>query len=353
MGEDDLLDIKSGEVMRTVMSHEPETALVVFGGDQVGGSELQESHSGMAKWIQSLTTVGSTQVPFATIFGNHDDQVTTFLSPQWHPWTGALLVLHVPLVAILVGLHVARGVPRRVVSAAGIFLCISGLILVCMFLLGYQSARMRRAILHYEQAHFEVSSQSQAGSPDLPGVSNYVLRVSCHNTSSRRPFLIFLMDTGGGRIDYGFTGAQMEWVQSVSAQYPGSHAILFAHLPSVEFERALTAGESVFRCVGDEETEPSAVTEWPPMESLAKAGIQALFVGHDHRNSYCCMPNRTRITTPTLCYGRHTGYGGYGDWARGARVIRYTFGKHGSLETWLRMENGSVASPITILLHQQ
>jgi hypothetical protein len=48
-----------------------------------------------------------------------------------------------------------------------------------------------------------------------------------------------------------------------------------------------------------------------------------------------------------MCYGRHTGYGGYGDWARGGRQILLD---QRSLETdmrsWVRMEDGSISGNV-------
>ena len=41
----------------------------------------------------------------------------------------------------------------------------------------------------------------------------------------------------------------------------------------------------------------------------AAGGARAVFAGHDHGNAWCCRPT---AGPPSLCYGRHTGYGGYG-----------------------------------------
>jgi len=68
-------------------------------------------------------------------------------------------------------------------------------------------------------------------------------------------------------------------------------------------------------------------------------------VGHDHGNAYCCPYSRG--SQLSLCFGRHTGYGGYGDWARGARVFELTAAPAGGalrIDTWVRMEDGSVNS---------
>ena len=50
-----------------------------------------------------------------------------------------------------------------------------------------------------------------------------------------------------------------------------------------------------------------------------------------------------------LCFGRHTGYGGYGNWMRGGRQILLnlaTLGK--STETWMRLEDGSESGRVTL-----
>ena len=51
-----------------------------------------------------------------------------------------------------------------------------------------------------------------------------------------------------------------------------------------------------------------------------------------------------------ICFNRHTGYGGYSDWARGGRQIVVEESKLGEkvLETWIRLEDGSVSGRVTL-----
>ena len=51
-----------------------------------------------------------------------------------------------------------------------------------------------------------------------------------------------------------------------------------------------------------------------------------------------------------LCFNRHTGYGGYSEWARGGRQIVVEEAKLGEnvLETWIRLEDGSVSGRVTL-----
>ncbi|OAQ99464.1 hypothetical protein LLEC1_03673 [Akanthomyces lecanii] len=51
-----------------------------------------------------------------------------------------------------------------------------------------------------------------------------------------------------------------------------------------------------------------------------------------------------------LCYGQHTGYGGYGNWIRGGRQIVVTREKlrNGTLDTHTRLETGEVVGAVTL-----
>lgn len=50
-----------------------------------------------------------------------------------------------------------------------------------------------------------------------------------------------------------------------------------------------------------------------------------------------------------MCYGRHTGYGGYGDAPRGGRQIFLDQNSmDNELETWIRLEDGKVSRAVTL-----
>lgn len=69
---------------------------------------------------------------------------------------------------------------------------------------------------------------------------------------------------------------------------------------------------------------------------------QAVFVGHDHGLDWCCPYHKL-----WLCYARHTGYGGYGNWPRGARIVEITEDPF-SIKSWIRMEDGLVHSEVIL-----
>ena len=73
--------------------------------------------------------------------------------------------------------------------------------------------------------------------------------------------------------------------------------------------------------------------EYHYVELFFSLSWQAIFVGHNHGLDWCCPYEKL-----WLCFARHTGYGGYGDWPREARIIEITQQPF-SFRTWIRMED--------------
>jgi hypothetical protein len=97
----------------------------------------------------------------------------------------------------------------------------------------------------------------------------------------------------------------------------------------------------------------------PFMQALLHTnGLKAVFSGHDHGNDWCqkwdqLYPNVTMAqnSAPFLCFGRHTGYGGYGKWMRGSRQIKVLLNedKHDAeVTTWIRLEDGSISGKVNL-----
>lgn len=87
---------------------------------------------------------------------------------------------------------------------------------------------------------------------------------------------------------------------------------------------------------------------------LDTEGLVAVFSGHDHGNDWCFKWNGilSGMTLAgnglDLCFGRHTGYGGYGSWTRGSRQVLVSLAKLGTPETWTRLEDGSVTGAVVL-----
>ncbi|KAK3115545.1 hypothetical protein LTR53_004992 [Teratosphaeriaceae sp. CCFEE 6253] len=95
----------------------------------------------------------------------------------------------------------------------------------------------------------------------------------------------------------------------------------------------------------------------PFMRALLETpGLIALFSGHDHGDDWCFkwdskLPGMDLVGNGLdLCFGRHSGYGGYGSWTRGSRQILVTEDllKHGVVETWNRLESGDVSGSVVL-----
>ncbi|KXJ94172.1 Metallo-dependent phosphatase-like protein [Microdochium bolleyi] len=117
----------------------------------------------------------------------------------------------------------------------------------------------------------------------------------------------------------------------------------------------------------------------PFMRSLVAEtpGLRAVFTAHIHGASWCArwgpdtLPADYPVRPPArggvdsggsdavdICFGQHTGYGGAGDWVRGARQLRLSRkqlsagagggeGRSG-LDTWIRLETGDVVGAVSL-----
>jgi len=118
-------------------------------------------------------------------------------------------------------------------------------------------------------------------------------------------------------------------------QPPGAPVLVFLHIPLPEFDEVWRLGG----CVGEKHEDvccPSINTGLFAAMHLA-GGVRGVFCGHDHVNDY-----QGRLHAIRLCYGRASGYNTYGreGFLRGARLIRLH--EDGSdFATWLRLDDGS------------
>lgn len=95
----------------------------------------------------------------------------------------------------------------------------------------------------------------------------------------------------------------------------------------------------------------------PFMQALVDTpGLLAVFSGHDHGNDWCWrwegqLPGMSVVGNGIdLCFGRHTGYGGYGTWTRGSRQILLSeeLLKQDVVETWVRLETGEISGSVVL-----
>ena len=175
-------------------------------------------------------------------------------------------------------------------------------------------------------------SLSQRGPINVTGVSNYWLDVYLpdnqddHGEKSVLGAKIVFFDSGGGSIETQVDQSQIQWFSETKPPHHHSQdssptdvpVVAFQHIPSTIEQFRYRDGQ----CSGLSEDDGVAPLTYDAgiVEVLRDAGnVQFLAVGHDHGNGYCCHHGNSTLH---LCYGRHSGYGGYGGWDKGARVYR-------------------------------
>jgi predicted phosphodiesterase len=195
----------------------------------------------------------------------------------------------------------------------------------------------RRDLLQVDQS-FPLSL-SEGGPVDVFGTSNYVLNIS-NPENATVAAQIYLFDSGGGALPEAIHESQLHWFHEHQSSVP---AIAFQHIPT---ETHLFSNEcSGFHGEGIAELRYDAGI----VRALADTERFAfLAVGHNHGNDYCCSYNST--TNFKVCFGRHSGYGGYGKWERGARVYELTIDGMTSAsmqwKSWVRLESGELVDEV-------
>ncbi|KAL4916360.1 Metallo-dependent phosphatase-like protein [Aspergillus aurantiobrunneus] len=311
-------DARTSNTMTSILSIE-DPQLVVLNGDLITGEATQRANS--SSYVDRVVApLVERDVPWASTYGNHD--------------TATNLCAH------------------------GVF---------------------QRETTHQNSLTQRMVSDAAAG------FTNYFLPVFPHNSSAEVPeVILWFFDTRGGtsclESEDGY-GMRPDWVhQSVIEWFAASHSEIMGQyarvIPSLAFFHIPAYAARAFQNDGvDSRTEPGINDDipvkqqgylWdgdnymgqdiPFMEALLRTeGLIASFSGHDHGNDWCFNWNE-RLPDMDLegnglkmCFGRRTGYGGYGDWARGGRqiVLREKVGE-APIETWIRLEGETVSAQVTL-----
>ncbi|PQQ13001.1 putative inactive purple acid phosphatase 16 [Prunus yedoensis var. nudiflora] len=311
-----LQDVNSTRVMCSVLDDE-NPDFVIYLGDVITANNIAIRNASLY-WDQAVSPTRAKGIPWASVFGNHDD--AAFEWPiEWFSAPG-IPKIHCP---------VANS------SCSGEEDC--------------SFKGTQRLELMKNEIELNALSYSQFGPKELwPSVSNYVLQVfSSENPKSPVAFLYFL-DSGGGSYPEVISSAQAEWFRKKAVEInPDSRVpeIIFWHIPSRAYKKVAPLFGIHKPCVGSINKEKVATQEAETgiMKLLVeRASAKAVFVGHNHGLDWCCPYEKL-----WLCFARHTGYGGYGNWDRGARIVEITQQPF-SIKSWIRMEDGSVHSEIVL-----
>lgn len=250
-------DANTFKVLESIIPEE-KPDLIVLSGDQLTANNIDKNATDVYRNV--CKHLAKYKTPWAMIFGNHDD------APLEKPGEeeGTLLVT---------------------------------------------PAKTSREQLYEVDHSFAPLSLTEKGPTSLFGTSNYILNVDAPGGGKEVGLQLLFLDTGGGSLPKQLESNQVNWFhQHRKKDIP---MIAFQHIPTKEF---VHDGD---RCEGLHDEDVDHIVKDPKMvDVLAKDGnVQFLAVGHNHGNDYCCSYKDMH-----LCYGRRTGYGGYGTWERGARV---------------------------------
>ncbi|KAK1817241.1 hypothetical protein LTR12_008331 [Friedmanniomyces endolithicus] len=205
---------------------------------------------------------------------------------------------------------------------------------------------------------------AHAGPADIDGVSNYYIQVFGTAPSPVPMATLFFIDSHGQvpsevhNPDYkAIQSTQIAWFTETSQTLrkaremhhnPKHVSLAFQHIPLPEF------ADASLITVGGHRREP---TEGPSVnthfyDALVEEGVVALGCGHDHVNDFCGLLPRKQEDTlngektsqpgPWLCYGGGSGFGGYMSYGpdryhRRSRVWELD-AKTGGVTTWKRVE---------------
>jgi hypothetical protein len=197
----------------------------------------------------------------------------------------------------------------------------------------------RKDLLEVDQSFF--LSLTQEGPSNVFGTTNYVLDIPMGDRPAAQ---IIFLDTGGGSLPQAIQQNQVEWLEKEFSFSSNLPAVAFQHIPTQDFH----FNEDV--CQGFHGEEVGSVWfDAGIARTLSNSGrVHFLGVGHNHGNDYCCPYSDTQMH---VCYGRHSGYGGYGALERGARLYQLTIHEEDphalQWKSWVRLESGRIVDEVS------
>ncbi|KAH7309489.1 Metallo-dependent phosphatase-like protein [Stachybotrys elegans] len=265
---------------------------VVFSGDQVNGDTAPDATSAILKYAAILT---SRKIPYASIFGNHDDEKTTSRKGQM------ALLETLPY-------SLAQSGPSDI-SGVGNY-------------------------------YVEVLAR---GNSDHSALTVYLLDSHAYSPDEHKyPGYDWIKPN------------QVEWFKKTATGLKAKHKeythrhmdIAFIHIPLPEYRDKNLARLGQWK---EGVTAPKLNTGF--RDALVEQGVVMVSAGHDHCNDYCSLSTVDgEKETPALwmCYAGGSGFGGYagyGGFHRRVRVFDIDTNV-ARITTWKRLEYGDVESQL-------
>ncbi|KAF2289349.1 hypothetical protein GH714_035195 [Hevea brasiliensis] len=352
-------DVNSIKVMSTVLDHETpgESGMadfVIYLGDVITANNMPIENATLY-WDQAISPTKARGIPWASVL---EITMMHYLSGQWSGFQ-PLEFLHVIALQPIHRIQVSSGGHKFTATALSLRIPPPSLPLPQPLHLQVNSAisteeycsfrgTQRIELMKNEIEHASLSFSKNGPKNLWPSVSNYVLQVASSSDPESTILIMYFLDSGGGSYPEVISSAQAEWFQHKYQEInPDSSVpeIIFWHIPSTAYKKVAPWFAIHKPCVGSINKEKVAAqeAEFGIMHILVKRpSVKAIFVGHNHGLDWCCPYEKL-----WLCFARHTGYGGYGNWPRGARILEITEQPF-SIKSWIRMEDGGKHSEVLL-----
>ncbi|KAF2741389.1 Metallo-dependent phosphatase [Polyplosphaeria fusca] len=269
--------------------------MVVLSGDQVNGETAPDAQSAIFKIAAILV---ERKIPYAAIFGNHDDEGSLSRSIQMS------LYESLPYSLSEAGTTEVAGVGNYYVEV-----------------LAHGNNKHSALTLYFLDTH--------SYSPDEAHFKGY---------DWIKP----------NQIDWFKTAAQH--LKEPHKHYTHIHLdMAFIHIPLPEY--GLEDQETVGQWK-EPITAPGFNTHFK--DALVAEGIKVVSCGHDHVNDYCALSKNdsTREADLWMCYAGGSGFGGYGGWGVYHRRVRVfeVDSNQAKIKTWKRLEYGDTGKRLDELV---
>lgn len=140
--------------------------------------------------------------------------------------------------------------------------------------------------------------------------------------------------------------ATAENLKDAHKHYTHTHLdMAFIHIPLPEYVINEEQKKEIVGTLREGVTAPRFNSHFK--DALVQEGIKAVSCGHDHANDYCHMPKNEKSGDGELwmCYAGGSGFGGYGGYPgyhRGLRLFEIDTNQ-ARISTWKRLEYGDIA----------
>ncbi len=179
--------------------------------------------------------------------------------------------------------------------------------------------------------------------PDLSGVGNYIIPLQSASTPETAALLYFFDSHGypqnAKRGSYDWVKFdQIQWYRNQSTALTEANnntpypALAFFHIPTPEFLDVV--GNETYMGIKEEGVASPELNTGLFAAFIEMQDVMGAFVGHDHYNNYIGI-----LHDVALAFGQTSGFGGYGDFTKGGRIIEITQGEY-AFNTWISTPDG-------------